>query len=66
MRSIEEVETRLRSLPASVELRPADDRALGVIHLGPRPDIDQLARELYPSFAFQHRSYRLFLLKSEP
>jgi hypothetical protein len=44
MRSIEEVETRLRSLPASVELRPADDRALGEIHLWPRPDSPRLAR----------------------
>src|ERR1700682_3183610 len=38
MRSIEEVETRLRSLPASVELRPTDDRALAEIHPWPRPD----------------------------
>lgn len=44
MRSIEEVETRLRSLPASVELRPADDRALGEIHLWPRPDSPRRAR----------------------
>jgi hypothetical protein len=38
MRSIEEVETRLRSLPASVQLRPADDRTLAEIHPWPRPD----------------------------
>jgi hypothetical protein len=44
MRSIEEVETRLRSLPASVELRPGDDRALGEIHLWPRPDSPRRAR----------------------
>jgi hypothetical protein len=37
MRSIEEVETRLRSLTASVEIRPADDRALAEIHPWPRP-----------------------------
>ena len=38
MRPIEEVETRLRSLPASIALRLADERALAEIHLGPRPD----------------------------
>jgi hypothetical protein len=36
MRPIEEVETRLRSLPASVALRPADERALAEIHVWPR------------------------------
>ena len=37
MRSIEEVETRLSSLRASVELRPADNRALAEIHAWPSP-----------------------------
>jgi hypothetical protein len=46
MRSIEEVETRLRSLPASVELRPADDRALAEIHPWPRPDSRQRVRHV--------------------
>jgi len=46
MRSIEEVETRLSSLPASVELRPADDRALAEIHPWPRPDSRRRVRHL--------------------
>ena len=46
MRSIEEVETRLRSLPASVELRPADDRALAEIHPWPRPDSRRRVRDV--------------------
>lgn len=46
MRSIEDVETRLSSLPASVELRPADDRALAEIHPWPRPDSRTRARHL--------------------
>jgi hypothetical protein len=36
VRSSEEVESRLRALPASATLRPADERAVAEIHLWPR------------------------------
>lgn len=48
MTPIEEVETRLSSLRASVELRPADNRALAEIHPWPRRDSRRHAR--HPAF----------------